>query len=102
MRTRLTTIPKDILRAALVGLETEKAAIESRIAALRIQLGVKRRGRPPKAEALPFARLRPIPEAEAEPRAKRRYAHRKGKISAEGRARIAAAQRKRWAKRKAA
>lgn len=94
-----TTIPTtELFQAALVGLEAEKAAIENKIAALRAHLGQKRRGRPPKAEALP------IPEPEAEPRAKRRYAHRKGKISAEGRARIAAAQKKRWreAKRRAA
>jgi hypothetical protein len=68
----------DILQAALVGFEFQRAEIERKIADIQQRLG-NRRG------------------ALAESAAEGRPAPRKRQMSAEGRARIAAAQKKRWA-----
>jgi hypothetical protein len=72
-----------ILKAALEGLEAQKGRVEEQILEVRRQLGLGsgRRGRPPGTK-------------NAAAGGKRRKRH---KISPEGRARIAAAARARWA-----
>ena len=71
---------EDLLRAALIGYETEKAKIQAAIAEIQAQLGHRGPGRP-KAAA----------DGEGHTVPKRRT------MSASARRRIAAAQRKRWA-----
>jgi cell division septum initiation protein DivIVA len=78
----------DILRAALAGYQQQLEHIEAKVAELRRQLRVG--AAQAKSMAAPAA---------APKRAKRSRKHR---MSAEGRARIAAAQRARWAKVKRA
>ena len=79
------TLDKATLEAALVGYQQQLHAIESKMAELR-------------------RALRQAPDAEpaAKPAAKTKTARKKTrhKMSEEGRARIAAAQRARWAKLK--
>jgi hypothetical protein len=71
------------LAAALEGLKLQRARIDDQIRQVEGLLGKRRPGRPVAAEAA-------APEAAAAPRRKR-------KLSAAARARIAAAQKKRWA-----
>ena len=70
----MAKLDPDILKAALVGYQQELDRIKGKIADLQRQLG--RRSEPATAQA---------------------RAARKHHVSAEGRARIAAAQKKRWA-----
>jgi len=79
-------LSRDILTAALAGMEAQQKAIDEHIAIVRSMLGTepKRRGRPPKQAQPADAQPAEIPR-------KRR------KMSAEARRRIAEAARKRWA-----
>src|ERR1039457_340679 len=81
-------LSSDVLNAALAGLEAQKQTIEQHIQQVRsmLRLGTGRRGRPPKSAASP-AEMAP---ATSPARKKRRR-------SPEVRARMAEAQRKRWA-----
>jgi hypothetical protein len=79
----------DVLNAALHGLEAQKQMIEQHVETVRSMLGIradgqKRRGRPPKSVAT-------VPAESAPPAPKRR------RFSAATRARMADAQRKRYA-----
>jgi len=73
-------LDRPTLEAALVGYQRQLEDIQGKISELRRRLG----GRAPAAAA---------PSAAPRPARRRRH-----KMSAEGRARIAAAQRARWAK----
>jgi len=77
----------DVLQAALEGLEAQKQRIEDHLRQVRSLLGIgaPRRGRPPKSAEAATVTEQPT---------KRR---RKRTMSAEARARISAAQKKRWA-----
>src|SRR5579859_3972766 len=79
----------DVLSAALQGLEAQKQAIEQHIQQVRslLKLGTGHRGRPPKSETATPTN----PAASARPKRKRR------RFSAETRARMAEAQRRRYA-----
>jgi len=88
-------VSRDILTAALAGLEAQSKTIDENIAAVRMMLGTapKRRGRPPK-QAQPSS---PEPSSTvASPPRKR------GKMSAAARMRMAEAMKKRWAAAKRA
>lgn len=78
-RTTRTIPDRELLAAALEGLQLQREKIEEQIRQVRELLGV-RRGRPPAAKAMA---TRPV--------AKRRT------LSAEARKRISLAQKKRWA-----
>jgi hypothetical protein len=78
---RYARIDQDILRMALIGLESEKIKIETAIAEIQVQLGRRGSGRPKGADV-----TGPV---EAAPRNRT--------LSAAARLKIAAAQRKRWA-----
>lgn len=78
---------RSILEAALAGLELQRQRLESNIATVRAQLGV-RRGRLPDRKAA---------DKQAAEAPSKTVARKRPKISAAGRRRIAAAQRKRWA-----
>ena len=85
----------EVLNAALSGLELQKRRIEEHIEEVRAMLGLgsegqKRRGRPPKSAAS-MPEMPPAPKPGGS----------KGKRSAAVRARMAEAQRKRWAAIKA-
>ena len=80
---RPISFTRDILQAALTGLEERRRQLDTQIDAVRQMLGSGR------------GRVIPIAAGAA-------AAPAKGRISAAGRARIAAAQRKRWAAKKAA
>ncbi len=92
MPTHTGGLSPDVLNAALAGLEAQKQAIDGHIEQVRSLLGIradgqKRRGRPPKSEAtVPTESAAPSP-----PGRKRR------RFSAATRARMAEAQRKRYA-----
>ena len=73
---------REILQAALQGLEAQRQKLDEQIAQVRGMLG-QRVGRPPKSDKAEAA-------VEGEPRARRT-------LSSEARKRIAAAQKKRWA-----
>ena len=95
MPTQTQGLSSDVLNAALSGLEMQKRKIEEHIEEVRAMLGIrsdgqKRRGRPPKSAAS-------MPEISPAPKPGRT----KGKRSAAVRARMAEAQRKRWAAIKA-
>jgi hypothetical protein len=77
---------KEILEAALQGLEAQRARLDEQIAHVRSLMG-RRAGRPPKNEP---AVSEPTKKA-ASPGRKKRV------LSPEARKRIAAAQKKRWA-----
>ncbi|MGA7414623.1 MAG: hypothetical protein WBW33_29410 [Bryobacteraceae bacterium] len=78
-----SSIPREILEAALHGLEAQKQKLEEQIGEVRSLLG-KRVGRPPKTQnAILVVAAAPL---------RKRHA-----MSAEARKRIAAAQKKRWA-----
>ncbi len=79
---------REILEAALHGLEAQRQKIEEQISEVRSLLG-KRVGRPPKAEAA-------APAEESSGTETRATRKRRG-LSPEARKRIAAAQKKRWA-----
>ena len=78
------SLDKATLEAALIGYQHQAEEIQAKIADIRRMLG----GNPPAAPA-------PKAKKAATPAAPRKQKH---KMSAEGRARIAAAQRARWAK----
>ena len=82
---RQPQIDQSLLTAALSGLEFEKARLEAAIAEIKAELGQPGPGRPPKPAS-----------DEAEQATPKR-----GGMSAAGRRRIGAAQRKRWAAQKA-
>jgi len=84
-------LSSEVLNAALHGLEAQKQSIDRHIQQVRsmLGLGTGRRGRPPKAAS-----------ATSEPSAPVRRGRKKR--SPEVRARMAAAQRKRWAALKSA
>jgi len=87
-------LSSDVLSAALAGLEAQKQRIEEHIGLVRALLGVrpdgqKRRGRPPKSAASTIEASSVTAPARAQ-----------GKRSPEVRARMAEAQRKRWAAKK--
>jgi peptidoglycan hydrolase CwlO-like protein len=77
---------KEILEAALQGLEAQRTKLDEQIAHVRSLMG-RRAGRPPKGEP---AVSEPTKHASASSRKKR-------VLSPEARKRIAAAQKKRWA-----
>ena len=80
---RTTAAPsREILEAALEGLEAQRNRLEEQIAEVRGLMG-KRAGRPAKAQ-----QGRP---------AKRESGRKKRELTPEARKRIAAAQKKRWA-----
>jgi hypothetical protein len=88
MPTQTGRLSNDVLNAALAGLEAQRGKIDEQIEQVRsmLGLGTPRRGRPPKAavaDAVP---------AESAPAGKKRR-----RFSAETRARMRAAQQKRWA-----
>lgn len=78
---------KEILEAALQGLEAQRAKLDEQIAHVQSLIG-RRAGRPPKSES-----------AVSETASKRTPAQGRKKrvLSPEARKRIAAAQKKRWA-----
>lgn len=71
-----------LLQAALEGLELQQQRVEEQIRQVRGMLGVPRRGRPPKLDQVS------APAAKGHKRT----------LSPEARKRIAAAQKRRWAK----
>jgi hypothetical protein len=76
---------REILEAALHGLEAQKLKLDDQIAQVRSLLG-RRAGRPPKSLSGSMSLLAGGPAV-----------HRKRTLSDEARKRIAAAQKKRWA-----
>jgi outer membrane protein TolC len=80
---------REVLSAALEGLEAQKRRIEEQLLQVRSMLGLTsgRRGRPPKSAS----------SAEPTPSETPRRGRKRRKLSAEARARISAAQKKRWA-----
>jgi hypothetical protein len=88
MPTLTGRLSNDVLNAALAGLEAQRGKIEAQIEQVRTMLGMgtPRRGRPPKAAVAEGS-----PVVSEPPTRKRR------KFSAETRARMKAAQQKRWA-----
>jgi hypothetical protein len=82
-------LSSDVLNAALHGLEVQKQTIEQHIQQVRslLGLGSGRRGRPPKSAAT-------VPAESAAPT---RPARKRRRFSAETRARMSEAQRKRFA-----
>lgn len=88
MPTQTGVLSADVLNAALAGLEAQRAKVDEQIEQVRSLLGIgtPRRGRPPKSAATETSSTE-----SAAPGRKRR------KFSAETRARMKAAQQKRWA-----
>src|SRR5258708_3520708 len=88
MPTQTGVLSSEVLNAALEGLEAQKKTLEQHIQQVRsmLGLGTDRRGRPPKSAASPSATVTSAPTA-----------GRRRKRSPEIRARMAEAQRKRWA-----
>lgn len=80
-------LDRSIFEFALTGLEQRKAELDGQIASIRRQLG-----QTAKSDGAGDASTLEAPAARAT-----RKRRRKTKMSAEGKARIAAAQRKRWA-----
>jgi hypothetical protein len=79
-------IDQAILTAALEGLELQKAKLDEHIATVRALIGGRKKPGPkPKAAAV-------ADDGDAPPKKRKKRV-----MSAEGRARIAAAQQKRWA-----
>src|SRR5579872_122022 len=93
MPKHIVSLSRDVLNAALHGLEAQKQSIEQHIEQVRSMLGLARgrRGRPPKSEAATLTES----AGTATPRKRRGF-------SAETRARMAEAQRKRYAATKKA
>src|SRR5260370_31183565 len=95
MPTHTGALSSDVLNAALAGLEAQKQTIEGHIEQVRSMLGIradgqKRRGRPPKSAAT-------ISVESTESTAPSRPARKRRRFSAATRARMAEAQRKRYA-----
>lgn len=95
MPTHTGPLSPDVLNAALAGLEAQKQTIEHHIEQVRAMLGIrtdgsKRRGRPPKSAAT-------MPSVGTESGAPAQPAHKRRRFSAATRARMAEAQRKRYA-----
>ena len=88
MARTASTPNKEILEAALQGLEAQKQRLEEQISQVRTLLGGRRPGRPAKSES--SAATAPAKKTAAAGRTKR-------VLSPEARKRIAAAQKKRWA-----
>jgi hypothetical protein len=84
MAKRSAAPSREILEAALQGLEAQKQKLEEQIDEVRGMMG-RRAGRPPRGDGS---------EANESTRA---GARKKRSLSAEARKRIAAAQKKRWA-----
>ena len=80
-----TTPSREILEAAIQGLEAQRQKLEEQIAQVRSMMG-HRRGRAPRAHS-----------AERSSNAGESGSRKKRVLSAEARKRIAAAQKKRWA-----
>jgi hypothetical protein len=89
-RTAAGTPSKEILEAALQGLELQKQRLDEQIGQVRGLMGKRSAGRPAKAAA--STTTTPAPQESAGGRGGR-----KRTLSAEARKRIAAAQKKRWA-----
>jgi hypothetical protein len=85
MAKRSAAPTREILEAALQGLEAQKQKLEEQIDQVRAMMG-RRVGRPPKGDG-----------AEASASRRTGPARKKRSLSAEARKRIAAAQKKRWA-----
>ena len=83
-----TAVSSELLQSALMGLEMQRQRIEEQIAQVRALLGKRGPGRPPSTNS----QMDAAPTAAA-PR-------KRSKFSAEARARMAEAQRRRWAKKK--
>ena len=81
---------REILEAALQGLELQKEKLDAQIAHVRALMGVRPPGRPSKSAKAQMA-SEPAPHRGPVAGKKRRQ------LSAEARKRIAAAQKKRWA-----
>ena len=81
-----STPDRDILEAALQGLEAQKQKLDEQIAQVRAMIG-HRVGRPPKKSAPATAEFKNGNGGERKKRT----------LSSEARKRIAAAQKKRWA-----
>lgn len=87
--TKQSPVHRDILTAALAGLQAQQKTIDEHIAAVRelLATGPKRRGRPLHVQASG------VEPAQATVSRKSR----RGKMSADTRKRLAEAMRKRWA-----
>jgi len=85
MAKRSAAPTREILEAALQGLEAQKQKLEEQLHRVRAMMG-HRAGRPPKGGG-----------AEASAPGRTGAARKKRSLSAEARKRIAAAQKKRWA-----
>jgi hypothetical protein len=85
MAKRSAAPTREILEAALQGLEAQKQKLEEQIERVRAMMG-RRVGRPPIGNG-----------AEANTSRRTGSARKKRSLSAEARKRIAAAQKKRWA-----
>ena len=81
---------RDVLTAALEGLEAQKRRLEEQLQQVRSALGMEggRRGRPPRSA---------FQAADGQAPFAGRPARKRRRLSAEARARISAAQKKRWA-----
>jgi hypothetical protein len=93
MAIQTNSLNSELLNAAILGLESQKRKIEEQLDQVRALLGIrpdgqKRRGRPPKTAADAIGS--DVSLVAAGPQKRRRF-------SAETRARMAAAQQKRWA-----
>jgi len=93
MAIQTNSLNSELLNAAILGLEAQKRKIEEQLDQVRSLLGIradgqKRRGRPPKNAA--DATGSDVSLVAGAPRKRRRF-------SAETRAKMAAAQQKRWA-----
>jgi hypothetical protein len=87
-RTATATPSKEILEAALQGLEIQKQRLDEQIEQVRSLMGKRSAGRPPKTST---------PAASTASQESSGRGGRKRTLSAEARKRIAAAQKKRWA-----
>jgi hypothetical protein len=87
-----------ILEAALLGLEAQKERINAKISQVRALLGKRRPGRPSKNDHLDLTAIILDSQAAAEKKPVVNNGERaRRQMSPEGRARIAEAQRRRWA-----
>ena len=81
----MSTLSHDLLNAALAGLEARKEKIDGQIKEVRVALGQR-------------SSTAPAPASATAPKT----THKKRVLSAAARGRIAAAQKKRWAAKRAA
>jgi len=116
----MPNLDRNLLEAALTGLEAQKARVEEHISAVRSQLGIRGPGRPNKTKAEPATakrkrRMSAVGRRNIQEAMRRRWAAvkaekqvaalpapKKRELSAAGRAAIVAALKKRWAVKKAA